>query len=122
MKDLTGKFKFKVPEDSKHEDAGKSIEKTFEYVECESESEAIDYITKKEWNVTDMVNDKIKTNARSNAYQTSTLVYKPSEVSQEDIVERMVRDYVRLGFNEEVARAQVTSMLANKGQYLVTIC
>lgn len=115
MKDLTGKFKFKVPEDSKHEDAGKSIEKTFEYVECENESEAIDYITKKEWNVTDMVNDKIKTNARSNAYQTSTLVYKPSEVSQEDIVERMVRDYVRLGFNEEVSRAQVTSMLANKG-------
>lgn len=115
MKDLTGKFKFKVPEDSKHEDAGKSIEKTFEYVECESESEAIDYITKKEWNVTDMVNDKIKTNARSNAYQTATLVYKPSEVSQEDIVERMVRDYVRLGFNEDVARAQVNSMLANKG-------
>lgn len=114
MKDLTGKFKFKVPEDSKHEDAGKSIEKTFEYVECENESEAIDYITKKEWNVTDMVNEKIKTNARSNAYQSATLVYKPSDVSPEDIMERMVRDYVRLGISEETARAQVKGLLSNK--------
>ena len=115
MKDLTCQFKFKVPEDSKHEDAGKSVTKTFEYVECENESEAIDFITKKEWNITDLVNEKVKTNARSNAYQSATLVYKPTEVSQEDIIERMVRDYIRLGFSEDVARAQVNSMLANKG-------
>ncbi len=115
MKDLTGKFSFKVPEDSKHEDAGKTINRTFEYVEVENEKEAIDYITKKEWNVVDLVNEKIKTGARANAYQSAIIVYKPSDVSAEDIMERMVRDYVRLGIAEDVARAQVKSMMANKG-------
>ena len=40
MKDLTGTLSFKVPEDSTHVDAGKKIEKEFEYQECETVEEA----------------------------------------------------------------------------------
>jgi hypothetical protein len=41
----------------------------------------------------------------------SCLPYRPSEVSQDDIVERMVRDYIRIGVSEETARKQVAALL-----------
>jgi hypothetical protein len=114
MLNKTANFKFRVPEDSKHEDAGKQIEKAFDYVECENESEAIDYIAQKEWNLVDIVNAKILGLARSSAYQNATAVYRPSEVSPEEIKARMVRDFIRLGVSEEVAKAQVDSLLASQ--------
>lgn len=110
MKSLVGKFSFKVPEG--HADAGKKVEKSFDYSEVETVDEANQVITDKKWSLQDLVNDTIKANARSNAYQSALLPYRPSEVSQEDIVERMVRDYIRLGITEENARKQVTAMLA----------
>lgn len=60
-----------------------------------------------------MVNDNLKANARSNAYQAALLPYRPSEVSPAEIQERMVRDYIRLGIPEDVARAQVSGLLAS---------
>ena len=113
METKSGKFSFAIPEG--HPQAGEKVEKSFDYKQCNTEAEAFDVIKEKGWNVVTMVNDVLKTNARSSAYQAALLPYRPSEVSAEDIQERMVRDYIRLGIAEDVARAQVASLLnANK--------
>jgi hypothetical protein len=105
-----GKFTFAIPEG--HPQAGEKIEKTFEYQECTSQAEAEKVIADKKWDVVSMVNDNLKANARSNAYQAALLPYRPSEVSPEDIKERMIRDYIRLGIPEDTARKQVEALLA----------
>lgn len=110
MKTGLGKFSFAVPEG--HAQAGEKIEKAFEYPVCETEAEAQNVITEKKWSVLNMVNDTLKANARSNAYQAALLPYRPSEVSPEEIQERMVRDYIRLGVPEATARTQVAALLA----------
>jgi hypothetical protein len=114
MKTLIGKFSFKVPEG--HAQAGEKIEKPFEYRECENEAEAKAIADEKKLDFVSMVNETLKANARSNAYQAALLPYRPSEVSPEEIKERMVRDYIRLGIAEDVARAQVTSLLSATAQ------
>lgn len=113
MKTLVGKFSFRVPDDSPVEsERGKKIEKPFTFSETESESEAQSVMTEKKWSLKEMVDDYLKQNARSNAYQSALLPHKPSEVPQEDIKERMIRDYIRLGVSEDAARKQVDAFLA----------
>ena len=114
VKTNVGKFSFAIPET--HPEAGKKIEKAFEYQECETQAEAESVISEKKWNVVNMVNDVLKANARSNAYQAALLPYRPSEVSAEDIKERMIRDYIRLGIPEDTARKQVEALLAATSQ------
>ena|SRR5215471_3702001 len=117
MNTKVGQFSFKIPTPEpgqpERPDAGKKVEKAFEYQECETLDEAMAVIAEKKWDVKDMVNETLKANARSNAYQAALLPYRPSEVSQDDIKERIIRDYIRSGFSEEVARAQVEGMFAN---------
>lgn len=110
MKTLVGKFTFAIPEG--HPQAGEKIEKAFDYSQVENDTEAASVIAEKKWNVVNMVNDVLKANARSNAYQAALLPYRPSEVSPEDIKERMIRDYIRLGIPEDTARKQVEALLA----------
>lgn len=110
MNTKTAKFTFKVPEG--HPEAGKKIEKAFEYPETENEQEAAKVLADKKWSIKTMVDDTLKANARSNAYQAALLPYRPSEVAPEEIKERMVRDYIRLGIAEDVARKQVEATLA----------
>ena len=110
MQRKIGAFKFAVPEG--HPQAGEKVEKPFEYQVCESEQEAQAVLTDKKWSILEMVNDVLRANARSNAYQAALLPYRPSEVSPEDIKERMIRDYIRLGIPEETARKQVEALLA----------
>lgn len=105
-----GKFTFAIPEG--HPDEGKKIEKPFEFPQVESETEAESVMESKKWKKQGMVNEALRRNARSNAYQNALLPYKPSEVPEENIVERMVRDYIRLGASEEKARAAVAKVLA----------
>lgn len=114
MENKVGKFTFKVPEG--HPEAGKVIEKAFEYPQVADDAEASAVIADKKWSLVGMVNDVLKANARSNAYQAALLPYRPSEVSPEDIKERMVRDYIRLGISEDVARAQVEALLKASAQ------
>src|SRR6478609_6345355 len=106
MKNEAAKFTITVPEG--HPEAGKKVEKAFEYQVCETEQEAQDTLKKKStdaegkpldngWTLKDLVNDKIKSNARSNAYQNALLPYRPSEVSEDVIRERAIRDLIRLG-------------------------
>lgn len=112
MQTKVGKFTFAVPEG--HAQAGEKIEKTFDYKVCDNEAEANAVLAERKWSIVGLVNDNLKANARSNAYQAALLPYRPSEVSEEDIVERMVRDYIRLGLPEEIARKQVTALLASR--------
>lgn len=105
-----GKFTFSIPEG--HPQAGEKIEKSFDFQVCDNETEAAAVVTEKKWSLTGMVNDILKANARSNAYQAALLPYRPSEVSPEDIKERMIRDYIRLGVPEDTARKQVEALLA----------
>jgi hypothetical protein len=117
MKSAEATFKFKVPETyiAEHPEfpeVEKEQTRSFKYDICENDAEATAVIEKKKWSVIGMVNDAIKANARSNAYQNALMPYKPTEVSQDDIVERMVRDYIRLGLSEEQARNMVTSAIA----------
>ena len=109
-----GKFSFAVPEG--HAQAGEKIEKTFEYKVCSNLAEATAVIEEKKWDIVSMVNDNLKANARSNAYQAALLPYRPSEVTPEEIQERMVRDYIRLGVSEDTARKQVAALLAASNQ------
>ena len=110
MKSLVGKFSFAVPDG--HPQAGEKIEKAFDYKQVENIDEANSVMTEKKWSLVDMVNDNLKANARSNAYQAALLPYRPSEVTPEDIKERMIRDYIRLGIPEDTARKQVEALLA----------
>lgn len=118
MKTQVGKFKFTVPSDAvtpdgqPHPEAGKKLEKPYEYSQVETDDEANAILAKKEMTLQDIVNERLKENAKSSAYQSTLLLYKPSKVSEDDIVERMVRDYIRLGASEELARAQVKAVLA----------
>ena len=111
MRSLSGKFTFAIPEG--HPQAGEKIEKSFDYAQVDNDTEATTVIADKKWSLVGLVNDNLKANARSNAYQAALLPYRPSEVSPEDIKERMVRDYIRLGIAEDVARKQVDALLAS---------
>jgi len=110
METKVGKFSFAIPEG--HEQAGDKVEKTFSFQLCSTLDEANAVIVEKKWNVVALVNDVLKANARSNAYQSALLPYRPSEVSPADIQERMIRDYIRLGIPEDTARKQVAALLS----------
>jgi len=110
MQSKVGKFTFSIPEG--HAQAGEKIEKTFDYQVCDNETEATEVLTSKKWSIVGMVNDNLKANARSNAYQAALLPYRPSEVTPDEIKERMIRDYIRLGIPEDTARKQVEALLA----------
>lgn len=114
MQTKQAKFTFAIPDG--HPQAGEKIEKTFDYKVCDNDAEAQAVIAEKKWSIVGMVNDNLKANARSNAYQAALLPYRPSEVSAEDIKERMVRDYIRLGVTEEIARKQVEALLSASAQ------
>ena len=70
----------------------------------------------KGWTLVDFVNDSLKSAARSASYQNELAKYAPitTTTGPEEIKERMVKDYIRLGFSEEQARNLVTSALASK--------
>ena len=59
MLDKTGSYKFKVPADSTHQDAGKQFEKSFDYTQAESADEAQSIADEKGWTLLDFVNDKL---------------------------------------------------------------
>lgn len=114
MEQKVGKFTFTIPEG--HPQADEKVEKAFTYSFCNTEDEAREVMEKRKLNLTTMVNDNLKKLARSNAYQAAMLPYKPSEVSPEDIQERMVRDWIRMGKSEAQARKIVEAALAAESE------
>lgn len=111
LPEKVGKFSFKVPDT--HPEAGKKIEKPFSYYEINKgdSDTAFKVIAAKGWDIVDMVNETMKANARSNAYQNASAPYRAAEVPAEDIQKRMINDYVRMGMSEEMARATVVNTL-----------
>lgn len=120
MKTKPASFKFTVPGDPSkagttfedengnqvtvHAEAGREIEKSFEYSECETDEEAAKVLADRKLSVRNMVNKELKSNARANAYQAALLPYKQSDVPLEDIRERTIRDFIRMGLSEQDAR------------------
>jgi len=112
VKTFKQEFTFTVP--AEHPEAGTEITKSFEYFECETDEEIKEVMERKKLSLYKLVNDKLKSDARSNAYQTATLPYKTTELTKEEITEKMVRDYIRMGNSEEKARRRVAKMLAEE--------
>jgi hypothetical protein len=105
-----GHFKFDVPEG--HTEAGEEKKGSFAFQQCDDEKEAVQALKDREWGLVKLVNDKLRQTARSNAYQNALAPYRPSEVSQDDIRARMIRDYIRMEIPEKVAREQIDALLA----------
>lgn len=110
MKTLSDTFTFTVPKT--HPEGGTKIQKSFTFQKCDNDAEAQTVIDEKKLTLVELVDNILKANARSNAYQNALSAYLPSKVSKEDIIERMVRDYIRCGVSEDAARKQVESLLA----------
>lgn len=112
MKTVETTIKFTVPSDSPVEsERGQEKKLSYSFSQAENDDEALAIIKDKEWTIADLVNGQLKSNARSNAYQAELSKHKKSDVKAEDIVERMVRDYIRLGVPEDVARKTVAGVL-----------
>lgn len=112
------KFTFVVPDT--HPQAGEKIEKSFDYQECQTEGEALAVIADKasksekaaqSWSILALVNDAVKANARSNAYQAATLPFRPTDSTPEEQFEVGVRNMIRMGIPEAIARVQLTALL-----------
>ena len=99
---------------SQAELAGKKYEKTFYFGQVTTEEEAQAVCAVKEWDLVSFVNDALKAAARASAYQAESALYKVSDVADEDIVERMVRDFIRMGLSEEKARKRVAAALSEE--------
>ena len=114
MTDNVGKYKFKVPADSSHVDAGKQFERSYDFPSCDSVDEAIELAEKEGWTLLEFVNDKLQNRAKSNSYQNALAAYRPTEMSAEDLRASLIRNFIRAGLSEDVAAAQVDSILAAK--------
>jgi hypothetical protein len=112
MQILQGEFTFAVP--AGHPQAGEKIAKTFQYEQVDTEQEAMGLIAARGWQLGDILNNVLKQDARNKAYQAAILPYRASDVSEDDIQERMVRDFIRLGFTEDQARANLAMAAAQR--------
>lgn len=109
---LEGKFSFKVPDG--HPEQGNEVKKTFSYVNCTDDAQAVATLKDRKWKLRDIINDKIKASARSNSYQNALMPYRPSEVSQADIRARMIRDLIRSKVPEDRAIEIIDSALGTE--------
>lgn len=106
---------FTVPKDAPQvELRGTKITKPYAFGKVDNDTDAAKVMGIKGWKLMDFVNEALQGASRSSAYQATLALYRPTKVSEDDIVERMVRDFIRLGVTEDAARAQVASMLSNK--------
>lgn len=114
----TDTFTFKIPEShpSAKDAQGNrvTIEKEFTFQVVTNDEEALAVMAYKQWSLVEIINDILKANARSSAYQTALAAYQTSEVPAEKIRERMIKDFIRLGMSESAATAAVDSALASK--------
>lgn len=111
-------FTFAVPDthaDSKivHFDGGKPGKKKVSFLfPIVTEDTVAKVMEIKGWTSVDMVNDALKANARSNEYQLALAPYRPSQRTPEQIKEDIIRDYVRSGISEDIARKQVEALFS----------
>lgn len=107
-------FTFKIPEGNQNE--GVKVTKSFQYTETESDQEAVKVISDKKWSLKDLVDEALKTNARSNAYQNALAPYRPTERTPEQIRADLIRDFIRSGKSEAQATRLVDMALAAEAE------
>jgi len=93
--------------------AGKKVSKDFAFAQVVNADEATQVMEIKGLSVVDYVNDYLKSNARSSCYQSTAALYKESKLSAEEILERSVRDMIRGGIPEDIARAAMEGAKAS---------
>lgn len=86
----------------------------FNYGQAESEDEALKVCEVKGWSLLEFVNERLRDNAKSYAYQRFMAKHKPSKLSDEQMVNRMITTAIQMGIPEDKARAHVESLLASK--------
>ena len=114
---------FKVPpvdriKESQAHLAGTEIKKDFSFGQVKDETEAQAVCEIKGWSLVEFVNDELRNNSRSSAYQSELMLYKRDDVDPEEVFERTVRNLIRMGISEDIARTQVQAMreaAASKG-------
>jgi len=99
---LVGKdsLTFTTPKDSTLDGAvaGNQSEHEFTYTIVENDEQANKVLTDKEWNLVELVNRKLKADARAAVYQRELNRHKPItlNVPVEDVKERMAKDFMRI--------------------------
>jgi hypothetical protein len=111
---------FTVPKNTQLEGAtaGDEEEFKFNYRIVEDEAQANKVIAEKEWDLVELVNRKLKADARAAVYQRELNKHKPITTTKtpEQLRASLVRMYMAAGVSREVAIAQVDSVLgANNG-------
>jgi len=111
LKEFTSTLSYTIPAEGVREEmksrSGEKIERNFLFGQVDSEEQAKAVMAARKWSVIDYVNGELKGNARSSCYQTTSALYKESKVSSDDIMERAIKDLIRLGVPEDLARATV---------------
>lgn len=107
------KLTFTVPSDSPVEsERGKEYEREFSFRQVDNEDDARKVIDAKKWSLVDIVNNKLKGGARSNAYQAALAPHKASDVDPEKVFESTVRNMVKQGIPEAMARELLKNTLS----------
>lgn len=106
------KLTFTVPTDSPVEsERGKEYEREFSYRQVDNEDDARKVIETKKWSLIDIVNNKLKGAARSNAYQAALAPHKAQDVDPEKVFESTIRNMVKQGIPETMARELLKNTL-----------
>ena len=96
----TDTLTFTVPKNTTKDGAtaGDESELSFSYKQVDTDELAAKILEAKKWSVVDLVNRKLKADARSARYQSEMIQHKPItvNVSVGDITERMAKDFQRL--------------------------
>lgn len=98
----TDTLTFTVPKNTTKDGAtaGDESELSFSYKQVDTDELATKILEAKKWSVVDLVNRKLKADARSNRYQAEMLHHKPVtlnvNVSVAQVKERMAKDFQRL--------------------------
>lgn len=111
LKEFTSTLTYTIPSEGVREEmkarSGEKIDRKFLFGQVDSEEQAKAVMAAKDWSVIDYVNGELKGNARSSCYQTTSALYKESKVTAEQIMERSIKDLIRLGVTEDIARATI---------------
>lgn len=111
---------FTVPANTQLEGAtvGEEQEHKFSFRIVEDREQADKIMAEKEWDLVELVNRKLKADARAAVYQRELNKHKPITTTKtpEQLRADLVKTYMRLGLSKEVAEKQIDSMLtANNG-------
>ena len=111
LKEFSSKLSYTIPSEGVREEmrarSGEKIERKLTFGQVDSDVQAKEVMTEKDWSLIDFVNDQLKAGARSSCYQSTSALYKESKVTADQIKERAIKDLIRVGVPEDIARVTV---------------